>query len=1638
MIDKIFPRLLSSAKDARIQSSEEMMDALNVNVSDGFGGDFVNDNTSESEGSGDAGVIKPALGNIDARPLQDTFSTLRASRRIIGSVSDTRNNIVYFFVFSTEISEHGVYAVDQYGKYFTPNETGGRFNLHKVFSTKHFSFDSNSFVKGDIVFNNNNPQGILYFTDDINEPRKLNVKRCVEGDVPVDDVDVIDFITACPKTPVYPPQATFGFDPSRTSNDFEAVEGYQFAYQCLYKDGEESAISTYSDLHYPTAYATQGKLKQPQLQSSNLCKIRVRKFGPTPEGVPVYTREIEKIRLLGRIGNSGDFKIIEEKEVDGDNDTIFFFFNDEVLTAIPKEDELKQFDSLPRVAKAQTVSGDRLMYGNYVEGFDDVGDVSATTTITPLYQDLPAAADDAIDITVTPIMLSKGESPNAFVDGVNSNLISQRARQQMVDKVAGYDITVTSNLDEIQPNSVLEFSMTIMPDGNRIDLYKARNSFHSTSNLGLNDSTSSDLTRDEDCYVYGNDGGRPYHFQRNEGLCRAQDAVAPLWRTVGGDFANQNVEVVIGTSPSNCVSLPVLTPITFNCSLVFNTQIQGSGLIESTVTQALSAVLFDDFDNMPDGVATFGNFQNKDVNAWNLDLPENGGTRESTQDVTKYINTAAAKTSAFSQQSTQSSFDILDADGTCAPCGFFVLNSGQSTFSLESPDDLLEFAPDLPSNKIVARLKIEQLEDIVTRTAFPFIAYQGTSYEGIDANSILSGNSRWHFYSPEFLISNDLGLPFTSQNNLYLFRNDVLNVDLFDSSTSLSGNFVERSRGQGYLDLQGLDLVNQFAYSLCDGELNAAKKRELPSIDLSSPPTSLESFSFRASAGAAFWYGIIYGSDFLAPTRVLTADSISEGVPVSAFNYKEMFAPDSTEALTSSYTSVFENNEVRTLSNPENFFNNFLSSDQGQFSTIETTNLSFAVILGSQSARFSSFKTNATHDFGIVYYDERGRSGFVNKLGKVFVEGYSDQERGAGGIGAVYMQIDIDHTPPDWARQYQIVYAQNSTVSEFVFYSAGNAFVPVGQEAAADGTIYVSLNYLQHNVPVSYAQAFGAVAKDGTKEFYKYTEGDRLRVHSYLPADDFRQFPNEIVFDIIGAEILTDDPKSNPLVSEDAAKVHPSKVGQFIKLRNTSDQVNSSGFNFQSVRASQVGDDNPYDLSGNNLWRRRCVVELFSPTKKRDAESRVFYETGRVYNVVTDSNGDLIHQTPTVFLTEGDVYFRRVAVNFNRNTFDPFGLITTEINSEAEFGVEVIDPDGLGGIDVGGGGGPGLPTQTITIVETEEDASAPNFENFFLETETFTDMFSGADVYSIGKVKVISTDSGEIRRSSSIKYSDINNQASKFLRYTSFNDTKFPFKDMPNENGDINYILDQQDSLFVIQDDKCAAVPVDRNLLSDASGGTELISSNEVLGTPRFYSGNYGSDHPESVVEVDNDIYFASEANYEVYRFNPNNGIAVISDQGMRSYFEDLFTDIQQQRLILSSTGFRITTKVVSGYDPDNEEYLISVRNIPKLDAAYEDTVVLGEEIEDEIGDEIIEIPVDFEDADENTGDGIEDGEEDGEDEVDFEDEDENTGDGIEDDGDIFVPDDTDKDDTQKLVPTDLTVQEFIDGIPTLDSITSK
>ena len=363
-------------------------------------------------------------------------------------------------------------------------------------------------------------------------------------------------------------------------------------------------------------------------------------------------------------------------------------------------------------------------------------------------------------------------------------------------------------------------------------------------------------------------------------------------------------------------------------------------------------------------------------------------------------------------------------------------------------------------------------------------------------------------------------------------------------------------------------------------------------------------------------------------------------------------------------------------------------------------------------------------------------------------------------------------------------------------------------------------------------------------------------------------------------ELLTDDTtgeeNSNPLADSDGY-VHPSKQGLFVKLKDNPG-IGTEGFNFASVQDAQVNPGNSdvyaagenYDITSGtsgtlgSLWRRLCIVELYSPSKKRDAEERVFYETSKVYNVV-EVGGVMVHESDIesvlaeITLNDGDVYFRRVAVNYNG--------ITDDSGEFTQFGL-------------------------IEENNANELKASPNFKSTYLESETFTDMFGGADVYSFGKLKTIAPNAKEIRRDASIKYSDKNSQSSSLLRFTSFNDPKFPFKDMPNENGSIQSLIDSDDSVFCIQEDKCSAIPVERSLLADTLGTENLIASIEVLGKERVFSGNYGTDHQESVVLADNGIYFASETNYEVYRFHPANGLEVISDQGMRSFFKDLFRPI--------------------------------------------------------------------------------------------------------------------------------------------------
>lgn len=70
--------------------------------------------------------------------------------------------------------------------------------------------------------------------------------------------DLLDLICACPRTPQEPIAFIFDNDPEKLISNFTNLPGMQFAYQYIYDDNVESAISAYSKLAIPPAYIQMG------------------------------------------------------------------------------------------------------------------------------------------------------------------------------------------------------------------------------------------------------------------------------------------------------------------------------------------------------------------------------------------------------------------------------------------------------------------------------------------------------------------------------------------------------------------------------------------------------------------------------------------------------------------------------------------------------------------------------------------------------------------------------------------------------------------------------------------------------------------------------------------------------------------------------------------------------------------------------------------------------------------------------------------------------------------------------------------------------------------------------------------------------------------------------------------------------------------------------------------------------------------------------------------------------------------------------------------------------------------------------------------------------------------------------------
>ena len=145
----------------------------------------------------------------------------------------------------------------------------------------------------------------------------------------------------------------------------------------------------------------------------------------------------------------------------------------------------------------------------------------------------------------------------------------------------------------------------------------------------------------------------------------------------------------------------------------------------------------------------------------------------------------------------------------------------------------------------------------------------------------------------------------------------------------------------------------------------------------------------------------------------------------------------------------------------------------------------------------------------------------------------------------------------------------------------------------------------------------------------------------------------------------------------------------------------------------------------------------------------------------------------------------------------------------------------------------------------------------------------------------------EEHRKYGLIYSGLYNSISGLNNLNQFIQAEKITKDVNPTFGSIQKLYSRTKDLVTLCEDKVLQIFVDRDLLFNAEGQSQLLTSNRFLGTTQPFSGNFGiSTNPESFAAESFRAYFTDKQRGAVLRLSMN-GLTPISDAGMTDYFRD-------------------------------------------------------------------------------------------------------------------------------------------------------
>jgi hypothetical protein len=342
--------------DERVVPDGEYIDAMNVRMG----------STEKSE----AGVIENTNGNLPLTVLSYNGFQLSTNARCIGAINDSARETLYWFVHDPMFTKSNTKKIDLVVS----------FNMVSQALTYHIiSMDDGGSVNTTLNFNPDYlitgvdiVEDLLFWTDDYNQPRFININR---GYANPDGAN-IDYngqpdllketILVIKKPPTEAP--TISLIELSDQSNFLEDRFICFAYRYRYIDGEYTATSQWTEpAFFPKdfEFSPESYLNEGMENKYNGVNIFFNTGGPLVVGIDLLFKE----------ATSNIIKVIEKfdkQNVGWVDNTVqsYLFSNSKIYTILPESELLRLYDNVPRLAKAQTIMGNRLMYGNYVDGYD--------------------------------------------------------------------------------------------------------------------------------------------------------------------------------------------------------------------------------------------------------------------------------------------------------------------------------------------------------------------------------------------------------------------------------------------------------------------------------------------------------------------------------------------------------------------------------------------------------------------------------------------------------------------------------------------------------------------------------------------------------------------------------------------------------------------------------------------------------------------------------------------------------------------------------------------------------------------------------------------------------------------------------------------------------------------------------------------------------------------------------------------------------------------------------------------------------------------------------------------------------------------------------------------------------------------